>query len=75
MAAVGMEHLCEALAGPDGNLSRSNWNVRVRDLAITYPSLAAALAELLDEQDLPIPGPLRHARNNVRQETPSGRQE
>lgn len=69
MAAVyGMEHLYEALAGPDGRLSRSNWNVRVRDLAITYPSLAAALAELLDEHDIPIPGPMRHARNNAQQE-------
>lgn len=58
-----------ALAGPDGKLSRTNWDVRVRTFAISYPSLAAALAELLDEHDMSIPGPLRHARNNVRQET------
>jgi hypothetical protein len=29
--------------------------------------LSAALADLLAEHDLPIPGPLRHARNNVNQ--------
>lgn len=70
MAAVyGIEHICAALAGPDGKLSRSDWNERVRGLAMTYPSLAAAIAELLEEHGQPIPGPLRHARNNVRQES------
>lgn len=63
-----LEEIVAALSGPDGRLSRSDWNPRVRTLAIGYPSLAAALAELLSTYDLPIPGPLRHARNNVRQE-------
>jgi hypothetical protein len=63
-----LEQIRDALAGPDGNLSRSNWDDRVRITAIQFPSLAAALAELLDEQGWPIPGPLRHARNNIRQE-------
>lgn len=63
-----LEEIVAALSGPDGRLSRSDWNPRVQTLAIGYPSLAAALAELLCAHDLPIPGPLRHARNNVRQE-------
>lgn len=68
----GIEEVHRALAGPDGNLSRSNWNERVRHIAIFYPSLAAALAELLEEHDIPVPGPLRHARNNIRQEQKGG---
>lgn len=66
MSAI--EDLVRVLAGPDGNLSRTNWNIRVRDVAISYPSLAAVLADILDEHDVPVPGPLRHARNNIEQE-------
>lgn len=66
-----LDDIAAALAGPDGNLSRTNWNDRVRTLAIGYPSLGAALADLLDEHDIPTPGPLRHARNQIRQERQS----
>lgn len=63
----GMEAIVAALSGPDGRLSRSDWNERVRSMAVSYPSLAAGIAELLEEHSYPIPGPLRHALHNCRQ--------
>jgi hypothetical protein len=63
-----IERFNAALAGPDGNLSRRNFNAKAHVLAMQWPSLAAAVAELLDENTFPVPGPLRHAQNVMKQE-------
>jgi hypothetical protein len=66
MTAIEAFH--RALIGPDGNLSRSDYNAKAHALAMQWPSLAAAVAELLTEHSMPVPGPLRHAQNVMRQE-------
>jgi len=63
-----IEEITAAMSGPGGRLSRTDWHQKVRDLSITWPSLGAALATLLEEHDHSIPGPLRHARNVINQE-------
>jgi hypothetical protein len=67
-----MDRIFGALAGPDGNLSRSDYNAKAHVLSMQWPSLAAAVAELLEEHSMPIPGPLRHAQNVMRQEREKG---
>lgn len=71
MSAI--EEFNAALAGVDGNLSRRNFNGKVHQLAMQWPSLAAAIAELLTEHSMPVPGPLRHAQNVMKQESESGK--
>lgn len=70
MSAI--EAFNEALAGSDGNLSRRNFNAKAHALAMQWPALAAAVADLLDENTLPVPGPLRHAQNVMTQEREKG---
>lgn len=67
-----IEQFNTALAGPDGNLTRRNFNAKAHALAMQWPSLAAAVAELLDEHTYPVPGPLRHAQNVMKQEREKG---
>lgn len=70
MSAI--ESLILSLAGPDGGLGRQNFNARVYQLAIQWPSLAAAIGEVLEEHSLPVPGPVRHAQNVMKQEREKG---
>ena len=68
-----IEAFTDALAGPTGTLSRSDFNSRTYAFAMQWPSLAAAIGELLEEHSMPIPGPLRHAQNVMKQEREKGR--
>ena len=69
MSAI--EEFTAALAGVDGNLSRTNYNAKIHQLSMQWPSLAAAIGELLAEHNLLVPGPLRHAQNVMKQERSS----
>jgi hypothetical protein len=46
---------------------------RLQGLAISWPSLAAALGDVLFSYDRQIPGPLRHARNTLNEEKRNGK--
>lgn len=63
----GMEKLVKALA-PTGLTAptRRLHDARTYQLAMQWPTLAAALAVLLEEHGTTVPGPLRHARNAER---------
>lgn len=63
-----IERITEALAAPDGTLSRRNFHAKAHQLAMQWPSLAAALGDLLVEQGVGVPGPFRHAQNVMAQE-------
>lgn len=63
-----VDRITEALADPSGQLSRRVFHAKAHQLAMQWPSLAAALGDLLAEHDLPVPGPFRHAQNVMLQE-------
>jgi len=67
-AIPAIERITEALADPSGQLSRRMFHAKAYQLSTQWPALAAALGDLLAEHDLPIPGPLRHARHVMTQE-------
>lgn len=46
---------------------------RLQRLAMEWPSLAAALGDVLYSRDRQIPGPLRHARNTLNEEKSNGK--
>lgn len=65
---TAIERVTEALADPTGVLDRRRFHAKAHTLAMQWPSLAAALGDLLAEHDLPVPGPFRAAQNVMKQE-------
>lgn len=47
---------------------RTSDRAKSHRLAMEWPSLAAALAQVMLDYGIPTPGPLRHARNVISQE-------
>jgi len=65
----GIEALTDALAPKGlGAPSRRHFDARAYQLSMQWPSLAAALALLLAENGIPVPGPFRHAKTVIEQE-------
>lgn len=73
LAVSAIDAVRGALAGPDGGLDKRDYNAKAHALSMQWPSLAAGLGELLAEHSMPVPGPLRHAQNVMKQERERGR--
>lgn len=67
------ERLFQAIGGLHGTLSKQEFNQKCHKLAMEWPSLAAAVGDVMVMYSLPVPGPFRHAQNVMKQERTRGK--